>query len=140
MIAWWYSLPLFRQSHHAAGIEYSKAKQMVKFETDSVHRPVEAVFGIVKRITLRGQNCQVLNVTPRQRGAAGKEEVERKFKVEQHRVILTWLQGRVRRRQLLQALLPTFRNELLCIFRTNPLWPEESNSVRVSRFEVIEFP
>lgn len=59
-------LPLLGQGHHRARIQHPEPEEMVELQSDAVHGPVEASFGIKKGVPFRGENRQMLHVPPRQ--------------------------------------------------------------------------
>lgn len=59
-----YRSPHFGQRHHRSRVENPESKKVVELKTHPVHRPLEASFGVKKRVTLRGQHRQMLNVPP----------------------------------------------------------------------------
>lgn len=85
-------LPRFSQSDHCSSIQNPKSKQMVELQTDSIHRPMETTLkynmnnqflyifqykifnylSVKQWISFRRQDCQVLNIPPRQSGTANK--------------------------------------------------------------------
>lgn len=48
-----YGFPLFGQGYHGASVKYPKSKEMVEFQSYTVHSPVETSFGIEERVSFR---------------------------------------------------------------------------------------
>lgn len=59
-------LPLLGEGHHGAGVENAEPEEVVELQADAVHGPVEAALGVVERVPLGRQHCQVLHVAPGQ--------------------------------------------------------------------------
>ena len=59
-------LPLFGQCHNGASIKHTETKQMIEFQPNAIHRPMETIFRIEKRVSFRCEHRQMLNITPRQ--------------------------------------------------------------------------
>lgn len=53
VISWRYGFPFFRQGDHRASVQYAVAEEVVEFEADPVHRPVESPLGVEQRVPLR---------------------------------------------------------------------------------------
>ena len=66
MVSGWYGFPLFGKSHHCSGVQDSESKQMIEFQADSVHGPMEATFGIKEGISFGSEYSQMLHVSPSQ--------------------------------------------------------------------------
>lgn len=66
VIPWRHGFPFFRQGYHRTGVQHAVAKEMVEFQADPVHRPVEPPLRIEQRVPLRRQHRQVLYVAPSQ--------------------------------------------------------------------------
>ena len=122
MVSGWYGFPLFGKCHHCSGVQDSESKQMIEFQADSVHGPMEATFGIKEGISFGSEYSQMLHVSPSQFSAEIRKKIQLWLYVKSN-LSLTWLRGQGQRLQQLLELPPMFRSESWYICHTNQWLP-----------------
>lgn len=79
----WNGFPDLCERDHGTGIEHTVAKQVVEFQTDAVHVPVESIFAVVQRVAFRCEHREMLHVAPREitTAAVGVEKRQKILRV-----------------------------------------------------------
>lgn len=77
----WDSFPVFSHFHHGTCIKDSVAKEVIEFQANPIPSPLMNL--IVKLVSLGGEHCQMLHVSPGQiHAGCGRQRGQNKDKCE----------------------------------------------------------